>query len=79
MCISRRESRAFTRDWFGIIPRKYKLTEMDSEIYSKRTLKNVQISDATLIIYKGETTGGSTLTEQFCRIEKKPLFKMGRI
>jgi len=39
-------------------------------------LKNVQISDATLLIYKGETTGGSTLTEKFCRIEKKPLFKM---
>ena len=57
----------------GSIPLKYNIIELESEDYSVRTLKNVQYSDGTLILHKGEITGGTALTDEFCKIKKKPL------
>jgi hypothetical protein len=41
--------------------------------YRQRTLKNVQDSDGTLILFTGLLTGGSKLTRDFCLRESKPL------
>ena len=57
----------------GIIPLGYKMDELDTEEYSARTMKNVQCSDGTIILHKGEITGGTAFTEAFCKINKKPL------
>ena len=57
----------------GIIPVEYKMDEMDTEEYSTRTMKNVQCSDGTLILYQSKITGGTALTEEFCYLEKKAL------
>ena len=57
----------------GIIPVEYKMDEMDTEEYSTRTMKNVQCSDGTLILHQGKITGGTTLTDEFCKLKKKPL------
>ena len=57
----------------GIIPIEYKMDEMDTEEYFARTMKNVQCSDGTLILHQGEITGGTALTDEFCKIKKKPL------
>ena len=57
----------------GIIPVEYKMDEMDTEEYSTRTMKNVQCSDGTFILHQGEITGGTALTDEFCKIKKKPL------
>ena len=55
----------------GSIPLKYNIIELENEDYSARTLKNVQYSDGTLILHKGEISGGTALTEEFCYLEKK--------
>ena len=55
----------------GSIPLKYNIIELESEDYSARTKKNVQYSDGTLILHKGEITGGTALTEEFCYLKKK--------
>ena len=55
----------------GSIPLKYNIIELENEDYSARTLKNVQYSDGTLILHKGEITGGTALTEEFCYLKKK--------
>ena len=55
----------------GRISLKYNIIELENEDYSARTLKNVQYSDGTLILHKGEITGGTALTEEFCYLEKK--------
>ena len=57
----------------GIIPVEYKMDELDTEEYSARTMKNVQCSDGTIILHKGELTGGTAFTEEFCKLKKKPL------
>ena len=49
----------------GILPAKYKLTEMNSTSYPKRTEKNVLDSNGTVIFTTGSLTGGSALTRQF--------------
>ena len=56
----------------GIIPVEYKMDELDTEEYSVRTMKNVQCSDGTFILHQGEITGGTALTDEFCKIKKKP-------
>ena len=56
----------------GIIPVEYKMDELDTEEYSVRTMKNVQCSDVTLILHHGEITSGTALTEEFCKLKKKP-------
>jgi len=55
----------------GIIPPKYIMCETESEDYSERTFKNVQFSDGTLILHKGNIIGGTALTEEFCILTKK--------
>ena len=49
----------------GILPAKYKLKEMATASYPKRTEKNVLDSDGTLILSHGKLTGGSSLTQKF--------------
>jgi hypothetical protein len=46
----------------GILPDKYKLQEMPTTSYPKRTEQNVIDSDGTLILTHGKLTGGSALT-----------------
>ena len=55
----------------GIIPSKYIMSETETDDYSERTLKNVQCSDGTLILHKGEIIGGTASTEELCFLEKK--------
>lgn len=49
----------------GTIPEKYPMIEMDSPESYYRTEKNVQDSDGTLILNKGELTEGTRLTYDF--------------
>ena len=56
----------------GIIPKKYSLIELAGAGYSQRTLKNVLESDATVIIYFTDVTGGTKETLSFCIENKKP-------
>ena len=57
----------------GMIPAKYPLKEMPSADYRQRTLRNVQDSDATLILMTGKLSGGTALTREFALAEAKPL------
>jgi len=56
----------------GPIPEKYRLQEMESESYSKRTKANVEAADMTLIFSHGSLSGGSLLTQQFAEELGKP-------
>lgn len=57
----------------GAIPQKYPLTELKGGGYADRTRKNIIDSDATVIIYFGDITGGTELTRQVCVSMAKPL------
>ncbi len=46
----------------GRIPDRYQLIETDTADYPARTERNVQDSDATLILCRGEPSGGTELT-----------------
>lgn len=56
----------------GIIPVHYPLTELPGAGYAERTAKNVEDSDATLIITFGELEGGTAYTWQICCRLHKP-------
>jgi hypothetical protein len=56
----------------GRLPDHYQLREMPSSVYSKRTEKNILDSDGTLIISHGQLTGGSALTREFSKRQKRP-------
>jgi putative molybdenum carrier protein len=56
----------------GPIAEKYPLQELPDGSYKERTLKNVQDSDATVIIYFESISGGTEETLLFCLNEKKP-------
>ena len=58
----------------GQIEPRYPLVETPTSDYSERTLWNVRDSDATLIIARGELTGGTLQTAEFARDLRKPLF-----
>jgi hypothetical protein len=72
----------------GVIPDRYPLTPLRgavakegdltarqiAEQYRARTLKNVQDSDGTVILFSGTLSGGTLLTQKFCEREKKPFF-----
>ena len=47
----------------GRLPEKYRLQEMQTSDYSKRTEKNILAADGTLIVSHGRLTGGSALTQ----------------
>jgi hypothetical protein len=56
----------------GPIPDHYPLEEMASADYPARTRKNVEDSDATLILTSGPATGGTLLTVTLCNRLRKP-------
>ena len=72
----------------GEIPERYPLTPLPSADNSSksevravrqvaeqnwaRTLKNVQDSDGTVILFSGTLSGGTLLTQKLCVREKKP-------
>jgi hypothetical protein len=76
----------------GLIPDEYRwngkngLKENDQGPWSKigayvhRTKRNVLESDFTIIIFRGEITTGTKLTEKFCKELRKPhwLFNLDR-
>jgi hypothetical protein len=56
----------------GRIPARYPLQELPGAGTTERTRKNVEDSDATLIITFGPATGGPAQTIEFCREFGKP-------
>ncbi|GAB4326551.1 MAG: putative molybdenum carrier protein [Bacteroidales bacterium] len=56
----------------GRIPGRYPLQETESPEYPVRTRKNIESSDATLILHAGHTDRGTRLTETICRKMQKP-------
>ena len=58
----------------GKILNSYNLIETATSNYKERTEKNLIESDGTLIINKGELSGGTLLTANLCKKHKKPLF-----
>lgn len=56
----------------GTLPDKYKLQEMPTSDYSKRTEKNILAADGTLIASHGRLTGGSALTQFISEKQNKP-------
>jgi len=56
----------------GILPDKYRLQEMPTASYSKRTEQNVIDSDGTLILSHGKLTGGSALTMKLAENHHRP-------
>ncbi|MFP4159557.1 MAG: putative molybdenum carrier protein [Desulfosalsimonas sp.] len=56
----------------GIVPSHYHVKELADAGYPERTEKNVEDSDGTLIISRGELTGGSLLTRQMAEKYAKP-------
>lgn len=57
----------------GRIPDRYRLRETDSSEYAVRTEWNVRDSDATLIVTRGEMSGGTKLTAVLALRYSKPL------
>lgn len=57
----------------GLIPSRYPLRTIPGGGYSDRTRRNVQDSDATLIIHSGPLSGGTRLTLDACRDLGKPV------
>jgi hypothetical protein len=49
-----------------------------AEQYRARTLKNVQTSDGTVILFSGSLSGGTLLTQKLCVREKKPFIAQAR-
>jgi hypothetical protein len=56
----------------GRIPDRYQLEETDSPDYPVRTECNVLESDATLILYRGQLSGGTLLTLRMAEEHQKP-------
>ena len=57
----------------GPLPEKYRLQEMPTDSYPKRTEQNVMDSDGTLIIARGKLTGGVDYARQMTLKHKKQL------
>jgi len=56
----------------GPIPDRYPMSLMANSGYRERTLKNVQVSDGTAILFNQSLSGGTKLTRDMCIREKKP-------
>ncbi len=56
----------------GILDDKYKLKEMETSNYNKRTEQNVVDSDGTLIMSHGKLTGGSDYTREMALFHNRP-------
>ena len=57
----------------GAIPARYALVETASPDPAVRTAQNVADADATLLVTRGAPTGGSALTAEVARRERRPL------
>ena len=57
----------------GRIPERYPLRETPSSLYAQRTEWNVRDSDATLILTRGEPSGGTRLTAELAKRYGRPL------
>jgi len=55
----------------GKLPERYQLQEMPTGEYRKRTEKNILDSDGTLIVSHGQLSGGSALTRELAKKNKK--------
>lgn len=58
----------------GRIPVKYQLVELPTGGYRERTRRNVEDSDATLIVNLGELDGGTLATQRFADSTGKPCY-----
>lgn len=56
----------------GPVPESYRMRETSTAVYSERTEKNVIDSDGTLIISRGELTGGSETTREMAIQHERP-------
>ena len=56
----------------GPLPESYAMKETTSTDYAERTAKNVEDSDATLIIAQGKLTGGTALTLRLAKEKGRP-------
>ena len=56
----------------GVLSKKYRLTEMPTDSYQKRTEMNVIGSDGTVIFSHGRLTGGSAYTKTMAKKHAKP-------
>ncbi len=57
----------------GVIPERYPVEELASPDYDERTRRNVELADATLVITRGEPTGGTCYTIEYARRLGQPL------
>jgi Circularly permutated YpsA SLOG family len=74
----------------GVIPDRYPLMPLPgatgmgmdptarqiAEQYRARTLKNIETSDGTVILFSGSLSGGTLLTQKLCVREQKPLIAL---
>ncbi|MBX3461248.1 MAG: putative molybdenum carrier protein [Planctomycetes bacterium] len=60
----------------GMIPPRYKLTEVDSRDYPDRSEANVVEGDGTLICTFGRLSGGSKLTAELARKHSRPFLHL---
>ena len=58
----------------GPLPNEYRLKEMPTSSYPKRTEQNIIDSDGTVIISHGKLTDGSKLTKKLAEKHKHPFF-----
>ena len=56
----------------GVIPEHYPLRELEGGGYAERTAQNVRDSDATVILYFAELSGGTAATRDCCETFGKP-------
>jgi predicted Rossmann-fold nucleotide-binding protein len=56
----------------GRLPERYPLQETPTADYAERTEWNVRDSDGTLVLLRGEPSGGTALTIELARKHKKP-------
>ena len=56
----------------GQIPSRYELKEMPTDSYPERTKANVDDSDGTLILTRGQLEGGSKLTFRYAKTSARP-------
>ena len=56
----------------GALPDKYRLKEMPTSSYAKRTEQNIIDSEGTLVISPGPLTGGSELTRKTAILHDRP-------
>jgi hypothetical protein len=57
----------------GVVPVRYRLREHASARYAARTAANVLDADATLVLRRGPSAGGTALTERLARRHGKPV------